>query len=97
MKAYELLYFINPALDDEERAAVSARVSDIITADGGSIESIDDWGKRKLAYEIKDLTEGEYYLVNFQANPESISEIDRLLRISDRVIRYMIVCREVEE
>ncbi len=96
MRAYELLYFVSPTLDEDERAAVTARVSEIITINAGSIESVDEWGKRKLAYEVQDLNEGEYLLVNFQANPESISEIDRLLRINDRVIRYMIVGREAD-
>ncbi len=97
MKAYELLFFINPALDENDRAAVTARVSEIIAASDGTVESFEEWGaKRKLAYEIQDLSEGQYYLVNFQANPESVSEIDRLLRISDRIIRYIITRREVE-
>ncbi len=97
MNAYELLYFINPTSDDNERTAVNERVVSSITGVEGTIDSIDEWGKRKLAYEIRDLNEGEYYLVNFQANPESIAEIDRLLRITDQVIRFMIVRREVEE
>ncbi len=97
MKAYELLYFINPALDENERAAVNTRVKDTISNIEGTIESIDEWGKRKLAYEIKGLNEGEYYLVNFQADPDSISELDRVLRITDQVIRFMIVRRDEDE
>ena len=93
MRAYELLYFINPSLDEEERKAVNDRVVNTIDAIGGTIDSIDEWGKRKLAYEIKDLTEGEYYLVNFQAEPDSLSELDRILRITDRVIRFMVTLR----
>ena len=94
MRAYELLYFINPSLDEEERKAVN----DSIDAIGGTIDSIDEWGKRKLAYEIKDLAEGEYYLVKFQAEPDSLSELDRILRITDRIIRFMVTLRvDVDE
>ena len=94
MKAYELLYFINPALTEEERAAFSARIDATFENIGATVESVDEWGKRKLAYEINNLTEGEYFLVNFQANPESISELDRVLRIIDPVVRFMIVRRD---
>ena len=93
MKAYELLYFINPALDDDERKAVNDRVSGTIANIGGTIDNIDEWGKRKLAYEIAGLSEGEYYLVNFNAEPDTISELDRILRITDTVIRHMVVRR----
>ena len=93
MRAYELLYFINPSLDEDARKAVNDRVVNTIDGIGGTIDSIDEWGKRKLAYEIKDLTEGEYYLVKFHANPDSLSELDRILRITDRVIRFMVTLR----
>ena len=93
MKAYELLYFINPALDDDERKAVNDRVSGTIANIGGTTDNIDEWGKRKLAYEIAGLSEGEYYLVNFNAEPDTISELDRILRITDTVIRHMVVRR----
>ena len=98
MRAYELLYFINPSLDEEERKAVNDRVVNTIDAIGGTIDSIDEWGKRKLAYEIKDLAEGEYYLVKFQAEPDALSELDRILRITDRIIRFMVTLRvDVDE
>ena len=97
MKSYELLYFIDPALNEEERASLSERVSKTITGVNATIESIDEWGKRKLAYEINGLAEGEYFLVNFQAEPESIAEISRLLRITDQVVRLTIARRIVKE
>ena len=97
MKSYELLYFIDPALNEEERAALSERVSKTITGVNATIESIDEWGKRKLAYEINGLAEGEYFLVNFEAEPEAIAEISRLLRITDQVVRFTIARRTVKE
>ena len=59
----------------------------------GTLDSIDEWGKRKLAYEINDLTDGDYTLINFHADPTQIAELDRVLRITDAVERHMIVKR----
>ncbi len=83
MKAYELLYFVDPNLDPENRLAVMKRIDTAIAE-----------GKRKLAYEINKLTEGDYTLINFHADPAQIAELDRVLRITDAVIRHMIVRRD---
>ena len=91
MKAYELLYIVDPSSSEEVRAGVSARIDVAITNDGGTIDSVEDWGKRKLAYEIDHLTEGDYTLINFHADPTQIQELDRVLRINDAVKRHMIV------
>ena len=93
MKAYELLYFVAPSLDEEARAAVSTRISNTIIAAGGVVDEAEEWGKRKLAYEIDGLAEGDYTLVNFHADPASIAELGRILRITDAVKRHMIVRR----
>lgn len=93
MKAYELLFFVDPAATEEARAAAMKRAEVAITDQGGTIDEVVDWGKRKLAYEIDHLSEGAYTLVNFQAEPESIKELDRILRINDTVKRHMITRR----
>lgn len=93
MKAYELLYFVSPTATDEVRAAAAKRIDDTIVEDGGVVDAVEDWGKRKLAYEINNLTEGDYTLINFHADPAHISELDRVLRINDTVVRHMIVRR----
>lgn len=97
MKAYELLLMLKPNLDDEERAAVLERVTGLVTADGGQLDNIDEWGKRKLAYEIDKFADAFYTLVEFHTDPTQIAEIDRVLRISDKVIRFMIVRRDDKE
>ena len=97
MKAYELLYFVDPAASEEMRAGAMKRIEVAITTNGGTIDSVEDWGKRKLAFEVDKLTEGDYTLINFHANPEDIAELDRVLRINDAVKRHMIVVRHVEE
>ena len=93
MKAYELLFFVNPSLDDEARAGVMKRIDSTIVENGGAVESVEDWGKRKLAYAIDKLTEGDYTLINFQLDPACIAELDRVLGILDGVVRSMIVRR----
>lgn len=93
MRAYELLFFVAPSIDEETRLAVMKRIDTAITADNGTVDNVDNWGKRKLAYEVNGLTDGDYTLIDFHANPESIAELDRVLRITDAVERFMIVKR----
>ena len=73
------------------------RIEVAITENGGAVDNVDNWGKRKLAYEIDKLTEGDYTLVNFHADPTQIAELDRVLRINDAVKRHMIVRRPENE
>lgn len=93
MKAYELLYFVDSATPDETREAVANRIEAIVKDPEGSIDNIDDWGKRKLAYEINGQAEADYILVDFHTDPQTIAELDRVLRINDAVMRHMIVAR----
>ena len=93
MKASELLFFVSPSIDEETRAATMKRVETTIAAGNGAIDNVDDWGKRKLAYEINGLTDGDYTLIDFHAEPENIAELDRVLRITDAIVRHMIVKR----
>lgn len=93
MKAYELLFFLAPSIDEETRAGVMKRIEETIAGGNGSIDNVDEWGKRKLAYEIDGMTEGDYTLIDFHADPAHIAELDRVLRITDAVVRHMIVRR----
>lgn len=94
MKAYELLFFVAPTIDDETRLAVMKRIETTIAEGEGKVDNVEDWGKRKLAYEVAGLTEGDYTLIDFHANPANIAELDRVLRITDAVVRHKIVRRE---
>ena len=93
MKAYELLFFVDPASTDEARAGAMKRIEVAIADEGGVIDSVENWGKRKLAFEVDHITEGDYTLINFHADPTQIAELDRVLRINDAVKRHMIVRR----
>ena len=92
MKAYELLYFVAPQADEESRKRVSDRINRALEGKG-AIDNVEEWGKRKLAYEIDGLAEGEYTLIDFHAEPDAIAELDRVLRITDACKRHMIVRR----
>lgn len=94
MKAYEVMLLIDPSLDEEALAAVVEKTTGVITSQGGTVDSADDWGKRRLAYEVKGLTDGAYTVIQFHASPEAVAELDRVLHITDPVARYMIVRRD---
>ena len=93
MKAYELLFIVAPTIDDETRAGVMKRIDTAIAAADGKVDNVDEWGRRKLAYEINGQTDADYTLVDFHADPTMIAEMDRVLRINDAVMRHMIVAR----
>ncbi len=91
MNKYEVVYIIDPAVEDEARKALIARFNDLITGNGGSVDKVEEWGKRRLAYAIDYKTEGYYVLVNFQAEADLPKELERNLQISDSVIRYQVI------
>jgi small subunit ribosomal protein S6 len=97
VKAYELLVIINPTLSDEDRAAALERVTGLVTAGDSTLDNVDEWGKRKLSFEIDKLTDGDYVLFDFHAEPAAITEVDRVLRITDSIVRFMIVRRDDKE
>lgn len=91
MRAYELMAILRPNLEEEKRNATVDRLKGIITDNKGEITNFQEMGKRRLAYEIEKNREGYYILFNFQAKPEVVSELERVMRISDDVIRFLIV------
>lgn len=99
MKAYELLLMLSPSLEDEARAAVLEKTKGVIETGGGKADSVEPWGggRRKLAFEIDGTAEGDYHLVEFHSDPAAIAELDRVLHITDQVVRYMIVRRDDRE
>jgi small subunit ribosomal protein S6 len=76
-------------VEDQERTAVLDRTKEIITGGKGAILKIDEWGKRRLAYEIKDVFDGVYYILYFEATAKTLDEVTRILGITDSVLRFM--------
>ncbi len=91
MNKYELMYIIDISLEDAPRKELIERISTLITDNGGTVDKSDEWGKRRLAYPINYRNEGYYVLVNFSAGSELPREIERVLQISEDVLRYLIV------
>ena len=87
------MYIIKPDVDEEARAALIQKFAAVVTDNGGEIVNIDEWGKRKLAYAIDYINEGYYVLMNFDAKPELPAELERNFRISEFIMRYMVVKR----
>ncbi|MDA8234380.1 MAG: 30S ribosomal protein S6 [Clostridia bacterium] len=93
MRAYELIYIIKP-LEEEATTAVVDKFKGLIENNGGEIVKLDKWGKRKMAYEINDFKEGFYILCNFKGEAAVAQELDRVLKITDEVIKHLIVKEE---
>ena len=89
---YEVLYIINPNLSEEETQAVVEKFKTLVEQNG-TLDEMEEWGKRKLAYEINYLTEGYYVLIKFTSGPEFPAELDRILGITDGVIRSLVTLR----
>ena len=94
MRKYETIFILHPSFDEEAVKANIEKFKGVIENGGGKIENVDFWGKRKLAYEINKVNEGFYTLINFECNPELPKELDRVFKITDGVIRHIIVKQE---
>ena len=92
MKKYEVLYVVKP-VEDEVLNGIVKKFEDLITANGGTVEKTDRWGKKRLAYEIEDNQEGLYVLVIFNGSAECVAELDRVMRITEELLRHMIVAK----
>ena len=96
MTKYELALVVNAKLEDEERLATVEKAKEYITRFGGVITNVDDWGKKRLAYEIQKMKEGFYYFIQFEAESSAPAEIESRIRIMDNVLRYLVVKNETK-
>ena len=91
MNKYELAVVLSAKIEDEDRAAVIEKVKAQIERFGGTVTEVDEWGKRRLAYEIQKMREGFYYFIQFEADAACPAELERHIRIMENVIRYLCV------
>jgi len=91
MRKYEAVYVLRPDFDEEATKALVERFSNVVTEQGGEVVKVDEWGKRKLAYPIEKHREGYYVLMNFNAEADVPKELERMFKITDGVLRYMVV------
>ena len=93
MNKYESIIIINPTCTDEAIKALEEKVTGLINANG-KVESVENMGKKKLAYEIKKFSEATYMLFKFEAKPDSIAELERVYRITDDIVKFIVVKKD---
>ena len=94
MSKYELALVVNAKIEDEARAAVVEKAKAYIERFGGTVTEVEEWGKKRLAYEIQKMREGFYYFIQFEAATDCPAELERRMRIMDNVLRYLIVNKD---
>ena len=94
MNKYEVMYILNSELEEEKIQALVEKFSALIK-ENGELEACNEWGKRRLAYPIMDMNEGYYVLADFAANPEFPAELERIFKITDGVLRYLVIRKDV--
>ena len=94
MNKYELAVVLSAALEDEARSAALDRVKDYVEKAGGSITNVDDWGKKKLAYDIQKMSEAYYYFIQFDAETDAPGEIESNVRLMESVIRFLCIKKD---
>jgi small subunit ribosomal protein S6 len=93
---YESIFIINPNLSDEETNAVIKKMQDIVAKQGGEMVKFEDWGKKKLAYEVKKQKRGHYVFFQIKGQPAMVSELERNLKLTDSVIKFLTIRLEKE-
>lgn len=91
VRPYEVLYIINPDLTEEQATPIMEKYKAVVETNGGEVEGVNRWDKRRLAYEIKGQVEGIYILMTFKSEAKAEAELDRMLKISDDVLRHIII------
>ncbi|MGH2557172.1 MAG: 30S ribosomal protein S6 [Actinomycetota bacterium] len=93
MRKYEIMFILPPEADDQVIQGVTDRISQVLEESGGKVTSVNKWGKRRLAFELNRQSEGFYVVAEFEAEPEAIKELDRVLALVDEVARFKVVVR----
>lgn len=93
MNKYEALYIISPTIDEEQVKAVVEKFGNLVS-ENGELEKVEEWGKKKLSYEVQDQKEGYYVLMNFSANPDFPAELERNFKITENILKYLILRKD---
>ena len=94
MRDYELVIIVTPEIDEAATAEVVDKVKSWITEAGGSIESFEEWGRKKLAYLIRNIKEGQYFLFNLKLEPTAVVTLERNFRLQESILRFLIINRD---
>lgn len=94
VRNYEAMYILKPGMEEEAINTAVARFEDVVKNGGGEITKTDHWGKRRLAYEVNDITEGYYVLMTFTSPTGAAQELERILKIQDDIVRHLVIKKE---
>jgi len=95
MANYEGVFIVNPDLSADQSKTAIGQIQDLITKNGGQVDGLQDWGKKRMAYKIKKKTDGTYFIVNFQLPSSATKKIEQTLRLNDDLLRFMIVNKDL--
>lgn len=95
MRKYELMLIIDPTIEEKEVNASLEKYLNVVTSDGGSVDNVDVWGRRRLTYDIQKKSEGTYVVVNFTSTPATAKELDRQLGLNESVLRTKVLRADV--
>ncbi len=91
MRIYEIMFILRPDMPEEDVDKFIAQMENIVTSTGGAIQKVDKWGRRRLAYEVRRQREGQYILFTFEGGPATVREFERILKVSEPVIKFLTV------
>ncbi|MCG3175321.1 MAG: 30S ribosomal protein S6 [Candidatus Omnitrophica bacterium] len=94
MRNYEGVFIINPELAADTTKATVTQVQELISKNGGRVDGLQEWGRRRLAYKINKKNEGHYVLLNFQIDPKQTKKLEQSLRLNDQILRYLLVNKD---
>ena len=94
MRNYEGVFIINPDLSTDASKGVVTQVQDLVSKNGGRVDGLQEWGKRRMAYKIKKKHEGNYVIVNFQIDPAQTKRLEQAFRLNDNLLRYLLVNKD---
>ena len=94
MRNYEGVFIISPELSNDVSKGVVTQIQELVSKNGGRVDGIQEWGKKRLAYKIKKKQEGNYVVVNFQLESKSAKKLDQALRLNDNLLRFLLVNKD---
>ena len=94
MRNYEGVFIVNPDLAADAAKGVVTQVQEILSKNGGRVDGLQDWGKKRMAYKIKKKQDGNYYLLNFQLDSKNTKKVEQTLRLNDHILRFMLINKD---
>ena len=94
MRNYEGVFIINPELSNDNSKGVVTQIQELVSKNGGRIDGIQEWGKKRLAYKIKKKQEGNYVIMNFQLESKSVKKLEQTLRLNDHLLRFLLINKD---